>query len=94
MAGVERGGAVGGEAILGAACADLQDQLAVDRSQVFTLCGAGAKDGGSGSELQLTGAAVRKMGRGAKWRQGAQLGGGCRNPGERWWWPGGVEAMG
>lgn len=67
---------MGGEEILGAACADLQDQLAADRTQVFSLCGAGAKDGGSGSELQLTGAAVRKMGRGARersWEAAAEI---------------------
>ena len=41
VAGVKRGGAAGGEEILGAACADLQDQLAVERIQIFTLCGVG-----------------------------------------------------
>lgn len=46
MAGVKRGGAAGGEEILGAACADLQDQLAVERIQIFTLCGVGDTDGG------------------------------------------------
>lgn len=30
---------MGGEEILGAACADLQDQLAADRIQVFSPCG-------------------------------------------------------
>ena len=50
--------------------------------------------GGGGSEQQLIRAAMWKTGRGTKWRQGAQLGGGWRNPGERWWWLGGVEATG
>lgn len=46
VAGVEREAAAGGEEILGVACADLQDQLAVERIQIFTLCGVGDTDGG------------------------------------------------
>lgn len=69
----------GREEIPRAACADLQDQLAAERiPDLYSVWGREPWMGGGGSELQLIRAAVWKTGRGTKWRQGAQLGSGCK----------------